>query len=695
MRDAAPDSVDMPGALRGSLPHPHDPVRFGLFSPWNPASAPRASVSSPPGSLRWFDSPSSSSLPIASRHRHVSPECKSASRRSADRHRHKATSPQPASSPTCSAQHGHHRHKPASLKPGSSSRPSAEQKRDRPVSPQPDTSSRRSTQQAKPAARHSSSVHVTAPPSPLPPPPPPPLPAPPQPQPEVKAVKLRQGARCTSPSRQSLLSDAKEASHKLATISVTRLGEQRAVPFQQRAASPLAAAAQREGAKERHSQDRRAEDRHAEDRRSEDRRSEARTKRKDAGLSRCADESKPVKPKVESAGLCSNRKPKRSRTSDTKPVGRSCAVKTSADGKQAEMKITPVIDTVSLVLPSSPSTVAHTAPPLDITAAVASPADVSATALPTGTSDAAGIAPPLGVAAAACAELLTATTNAACSAPPGGHSAAAGTEPPSGTYATATVAPPSAASSAPRLVGVPTDPRRRPAAVKSLFGPQPGAALELVPSDQFKTNKMPEGCDMLPTPDNANSGSDRSQHTHVAKHTDSLHPLQPAQHVAHSPATLTLPAVATAAQAPADPLHSTLHVLNPSHSTHTITHQPEPPAQTPPDQIRQAGLHASIPATHATAAAVGLSGADSLLSGVVAADEPAMDVNAEEQKWAEAIRTSGALMLEAKDWYYQDPKVSCSPTDILTCAELPSQTWQSVLTAHPGHNGSATQLQHI
>lgn len=661
VRDAAPDSVDIPGALRGSLPYPHDPVRFGLFSTWNLLSAPRASVSSAPGSLRWFDSPSSSSWPITSRHRHVSPESKSSSRHSADRNRHKATSPQPASSPTRSAQPSHHRHKPASLKPGSSSRPSAEQKRDRPVSPQPDASSRRSTEQAKPAARHPSSVHVTAPPSPPSPlPPPPPLPAPPQPQPEVKAVKSHQGARCTSPPRQSLLSDAKEASHKLATIGVTRLGEQRAVPSQLRAASPPAAVAQSEGAKDRRSQDRRAEDR-----RSEARRSEARTKHKDGSLSRCADEAKPVKPQVESAGLCSNRKPKRSRISDAKTVGRSHAVKTSADVNQAETKSTPVIATFALVLPSSPSIAAHAAPSPGRPAAVASPANVSATALPAGTSDAAGIAPPPGVAAAGCSELLIAPSTAACSAPPAGHSAATGTEPPSGTSATAAVAPPSAASSAPQLVGVPTDPRRRPAAVKSLFGPQPGAALEVVPSNQVKADRMPEGCGMLPDPDNAGCGSDTSQHTLFAKHTDSLHPLQPAQHSTHSPAALTLLAVATAAQAPAEPLQSTVHVLNPSHSTHIITPQPERLPQTRPDQ---AGLHASIPAAHATAAAIGSSSADSLLRGVVAAHEPAMDVNAEEQKWAEAIRTSGALTLETKGWYYQDPKVSCSPIDTLTLA---------------------------
>ncbi|DBB04614.1 TPA: hypothetical protein ACH3X1_012684 [Trebouxia sp. C0004] len=154
---------------------------------------------------------------------------------------------------------------------------------------------------------------------------------------------------------------------------------------------------------------------------------------------------------------------------------------------------------------------------------------------------------------------------------------------------------------------------------------------------------------------------DSSQH---AQHGSGPHPLQPAQRAKHgqncigsqrqelSPAALSIPAVATAAPAvPAEPLHSNLNLAKPSGSAHIRSHPPErtSSATSPLDQIRQSQLHGSTPDSEAAIAAVNEHGA------VAAAKQPTGG-DVKEPTWDEAIRNSGALQLEAKVWYYLDPK---------------------------------------
>ncbi len=300
-------------------------------------------------------------------------------------------------------------------------------------------------------------------------------------------------------------------------------------------------------------------------------------------------------------------------------------------------------------------------------------------ALPTSSSDAAHTAPPPGTSAAAAittavASLPGASTTAKL---PGTPDAAHTTPPAAATSAGHALAPLPVATSllpaAPLSGSVPTDPRKRPPAVKSLFGIDNAASpIHKVLPNQMKAVKAflaGDSCqatsDQLKAPvTDLKPGS--SQH---AQHSFATHPLQAAQRAKHghdrigsqreelSPAALSTPAVATAA--PAEPLYSNLSLAKPLDSVQVSTHEPERTSSATSllDQVRQSQLHHSTPDSEAVIAAVNEHGATGLPNAVAAAKQPTGG-DIKEPTWDEAIRNSGALQLEAKVWYYLDPKVT-------------------------------------
>ncbi len=300
-------------------------------------------------------------------------------------------------------------------------------------------------------------------------------------------------------------------------------------------------------------------------------------------------------------------------------------------------------------------------------------------ALPTSSSDAAHPAPPPDTSGAA------AVTSAVASLPGtaaelSGTPDAAHTSPPAATSAEHALAPLPVVTSLllapPQSRSVPTDPRKRPPAVKSLFSIDNAASpIHKVLPNQVNADKaFFAGDSCQATSDQLKAAAtdlkpDSSQH---AQHGSAPHFLQPAQHAKHghdrtgsqreelSPAALSTPAVATAAPAvPSEPLYGNLSLAKPLNSNLVRTHQPKRTSSATSllDQVRQSQPHGSIPDSEAAIAAVNEHGGTGLPSAVAAAKQPTGD-DIKEPTWDEAIKNSGALQLEAKVWYYLDPKVS-------------------------------------
>ena len=483
----------------------------------------------------------------------------------------------------------------------------------------PSASSRRLAEDDLPSAVHSSLLHPTAATT---------LPPPPPIQPPVKAGSARQ-----MPSQKPLTSITNP--FLLASLSSANEGrastdELRAVPSLQSADSSPGAVSPR-------------------DQTAKGSRSGARTQQKGSSLSRHAAEAQPAEHRHTSPKSSTEAKVKRKicrSSSKAKANERSHPGKMpSAEVKQAQPRDSSQAWD-SPALPTSSSDAAHTAPPPDTSGAAAvtsAVASLSGTAAElSGTPDAAHTTP----AAATSAENALAPLPVATSL---------------------LLAPPQSGS-------VPTDRRKRPPSGKSLFGIDNAASpiKQVLPNQMNADKAFLAGNSCQATSDQLKASAtdlkpDSSQH---AQHGSAPHPLQPAQHAKHghdrigsqheepSPAALSTPAVATAAQLPAEPLYSSLSLAKPSGSAHVRTHLPEgtPSATSPLDQVIQSQPHGSTPDSEAVITAVSEHDAGGLPSAVAAAKQPTGD-DIKDLTWDEAIRNSGALQLEAKVWYYLDPKV--------------------------------------
>ena len=299
--------------------------------------------------------------------------------------------------------------------------------------------------------------------------------------------------------------------------------------------------------------------------------------------------------------------------------------------------------------------------------------------LPTSSSDAAHTAPPPDTSGAAAVTTAIASLPGTAAKLSGTPDAAHTTPPAAATTAEHALAPLPVATSllpAPLQLGsVPTDPRKRPPAVKSLFGIDGAASPinKILPNQMNADKAFLAGDTCQATSDQLKAPAtdlkpDSSQH---AQNLSAPHPLQAAQRAKHghecigpqreelSPAALSTPAVATAAPAvPSEPLYSNLSLAKPPHSTQVSTHQPKHTSSATSllDQVRQSQPHGSTPDSEAAIAAVNEQGAGGLPSAVTAGKQPTGG-DIKEPTWDEAIRNSGALQLEAKVWYYLDPKV--------------------------------------
>jgi len=486
----------------------------------------------------------------------------------------------------------------------------------RAASVKPSASSRRLAEDDLPSAEHSSILHPAAATT---------LPPPPPIQPPVKAGGARQ-----MPSQKPLTSVkspfllASYSSEKVGRASTDKL---RAVPSLQSAdSSPGAVSPRDQTTKGSHSG--------------------TRTQHKGSSLSRHAAEAQPAehrhsRPKSSSEAKVKHRTRRSSSKAKSHERSRSGKV-LGAEVKQAQ--------------------------PRNISQAWNSPG------LPTSLPDAAHTAPPPGTSGAAAVTTAVASLPGMAAKLSGTPDAAHTTPLAAATSAEDALAPLPVATSllpaAPLSGSVPTDPRKRPPAVKSLFSIDNAASpVHKVLPNQMNAAMAFDSCqatsDQLKAPvTDLKPGS--SQH---AQHSFATHPLQAAQRAKHghdrigsqreelSPAALSEPAVATAA--PAEPLYSNLSLAKPSDSTQVSTHEPERTSSATSllDQVRQSQPHGSIPDSEAAIAAVKEQGADALPGAVAAAKQPTGG-DIKEPTWDEAIRNSGALQLEAKVWYYLDPNVS-------------------------------------
>ena len=634
---------------RGRRPDLSDPVsapRSAVSSPRDVASGPRGAFSTPRmllsglrGSPKWSDVRSSSPRPDSSKHRLGRLERRSSSRRSAQqyslrpsRSRSRSGSPprpsaeQRRSTPTSPrSRHSAQQPQPRLRSPKAacfSSRQSAELPMPRAACVKPSASSRRLAQDDLPSAAHSSLLHPAAA-NTLPPPPPI--------QPPVNAGNAHQ-----MPSQKPLTSVKSPfllASHGRATEGRASTDKLRAVPSLRSADSSAGGVSPR-------------------DQTTKGSRSGATTQHKGSSLSRHAAEAQPAEHRHTSPKSSTETRVKhktRRSTSKAKANERSRPGKVaSAEVKQAQPRDSSQAWDLP-GLPASLSDAAHTAPPpgssgaAAVTSAVASLPGASTTAKVSGTPDARHTTPPAAASAAPALAQLP--------------------------LATSLLLAPSQSGS------VPTDPRKRPPAVKSLFGIDNAASPihKVLPNQMNAAKAFLAGDSCQATTDQLKASAidlkpDTSQH---AQHGFAPSPLQPAQHAKHghdrigsqreelSPALSTAP-VATAAPAVAtEPLYSNLSLAKPSGSTHVSTHQPEctSSATSLLDQVRHSQPHGSTPDSEAAIAAVNEHGGTGLPSAVAAAKQP-LGGDIQEPTWDEAIKNSGALQLEAKVWYYLDPKVS-------------------------------------
>lgn len=622
-RDDLSDPISAP---RGAVSSPRD----AASGPRGAFSTPRMLVSGPRGSAKWSDARSSSPRPDGSRHRLSRSERQSSSRRSAQQYSLRPTRSRSGSPPRHSAEQ--RRDTPTSPRSDCWSMHSAEQHRHRLGSPKADCFSRRSAEPpvpraacVKPSASSrrlaeddlssaaQSSVLRPAAATTLPPPPPI--------QPPVKAGSPRQ--RSSQKPLPSVESPSPLASHGGAKVGRASTGELCAVPPLQSADSSPGAVSPR-------------------DQTAKDSRSGARIKHKGSNLSRHAGPKSSTEAKVKhKTGRSSSKATASERSRPSKMP--------KAEVKQAQPRDSSQ-GWDSPALPTSSSDAAHTAPP---------PGTSGAAAVTTAVASLPG--------ASAAAAALSATPDAAHTTPPAATSAAPALAPlPVAT--SLLLAPPQSGS-------VPTDPRKRPPAVKSLFGIYNAASpvKKVLPSpmNPDKAFLAGDSCQATSDPLKASATDLKPDSSQRAQHGSAPHLLQPAQRAKHghdrigsqheepSPAAFSTPAVATSAQVSAEPLHSNLSLAEPSDSTHVRTRLPErtSSATSPLDQVRQSQLHGSTPGSETVIAAVSEHGAGGLPSAMAAAKQPAGgDIT--EPTWDEAIRNSGALQLEAKVWYYLDPKVS-------------------------------------
>ncbi len=626
-RGRQPDLSDPVSVPRGAILSPRD----AMSSPRGAFSTPRTLVSGPRGSAKWSDAQSSSPRPDGSKHRLGRSERRSSSR-SAQQYSLRPSRSRSESPPRRSAQQrmstptnprSRHfaeqpRHRLGSPKADCFSRRSAELPMPRAACVKPSASSRRLGEADLPSAAHSSIWHPAAATA---------LPPPPPIQPPVKA-----GSALQIPSQKPLISVKSPfllASHSSARVGRASTDNLRAVPPLQRADSSPGAASPR-------------------DQTAKDRRSGARTPHKGSSLSRHAAEAQPAEhrdtsPKSSTEAKVEHRTRLSSIKAKSHERSRSNKV-SSADLKQAQPRnISQAWN--SSALPTSSSDAAHTAPPPGssgagaVTTAVASLPGTAAKL--SNTPDAAHTTPPAATSAAPALALLPVAT--------------------------------SLLPASPQSASMPTDPRKRPPAVKSLFsiGNAASPIHKVLPHQVNADKAFLAGDSCQATSDQLKASAidlkpDSSQHAQHGSASRFLRPTQRAKH-GHdctsseyeqlSPAALSTPAVAIAAAAvPSEPLDSNLNLAKPSDSTQLSTHQPERTSSATAllDPVRQSQPHGSTPDSEA---AVSEHASGALPSAVAAAKQPSGG-DIREPTWDEAIRNSGALQLEAKVWYYLDPKVS-------------------------------------
>ncbi|KAA6422404.1 MAG: hypothetical protein FRX49_07579 [Trebouxia sp. A1-2] len=650
---------------RGRRPDLSDPIaapRGAISSPRGAASGPRGAFSTPRmlvfgsrGSARWSDAWSSSPRPEGSKRRLGRSNRRSSSRCCAEQYSLRPSRSRSGSPPRRSAEQ--RRSTPTSPKSRHSvqqprdrlgsceadcfSRRSAELPIPRAACMKPSASSRRLAEDDLPSAALSSILHSAAA-STLPPPPPF--------QPPVKAGNARQmPSQKPHASVKSPFLLASRSSAKAGSAGTDKLST---MPSLQCAASSPGAVSLR-------------------DQTVKGNRSCTRTQHMGSSLSRHAAEAQPFEHRHTHLKSSTEAKTKnKTRRSSSKATADEC----SRPGKVSSVEI-------------------KQAQPRDSSQAWHSPA------LPTSSSDAAHTAPPPGSSSAA------AVASALASLPGASGAAAELSGPPDAAHTTLPTAATSAAPAlaplpvgtslllAPRLSGsVPTDPRKRPLAVKSLFGIDSAASpIHKVLPSQVNADKAffaGDSCQatsdqLKASPTDLRPGS--SQH---AQHGSAPHFLQRSQraqhgynrivsqHVELSPAALSTSAVATTAPAvPSEPLYSNLSLAKQKNSNLIRAHLSvcTSSATSPLEQVRQSQPHDGTSDFEAAIAAVTENGGTGLPSAVVAAKQlTGGDIR--EPTWDEAIKNSGALQLEAKVWYYLDPKGNtqgpCSLEQLIFWLEL-------------------------
>ena len=545
---------------------------YRSYSPRPDFSPPR-----PSAQQHWHRSRSPEPWPhsrkSAQPHRQMSPSSglKSSSRPSAQQHWHTPRSPEPASLSRRSAQQPSQR--PRSPKPTSAARLFAQQHRHRSHSP-PSSSSQALAQEHRPSA-HLSSPPRQAMSSPVPS----------LSLPQSKSDNSRQIVRQRLPSRPAARSS--QASQKFVTAMRSSKADQWKIASLPSTEPPRFGGVSSKGQTAREEC------------------SEAKTRRQDKSLSRRADEASPAD--------CSPAGRKTNTKAAAKHKGESLsqhADEATADCRQAGRDHSPEASRK------------HEDGSLSRHADEALPCDRSHT----GCAMSGGIKQPDTRKTASSSDLQTwlgSASDAALPAPPPRTSSDA-----------ALPAPPPRTSSVAALPGLPprsppTDPRKKPSAVRPLFDTeQASALLNRVLSKQIKTDKpsldsCPDSADDTPASNScrgsldvrtksganktnsaAETSSQRAQHGHgsclqalqAAQHAQRDNDFSGQQHAQHS--------LARPAQSADEPLHSNLNQIK----------LPGPPAVT--HSKEQNGL------------------------------------------WAQGIENSGGLELETECWSYLDPKVT-------------------------------------